>query len=131
MHLCHISDVATKETLISGFQRELGNVATSAIAGKELEESVRMMYRKFVLGVAAKERVGTKHMMSAATAKQVGQGVAFISSRDRYTHSYHLNTITSLPLPSFPSFLMDRTKTRPIHPFPSPSMFTLFLIGLY
>ena len=30
--------VATKETLISGFQRELGNIATSALAGKELDD---------------------------------------------------------------------------------------------
>ena len=47
------------------------SVIVSVVLGKELEESVRTMYRKFVLGMAAKERSGNKHVMNAATAKHV------------------------------------------------------------
>ena len=69
-------DVASKDLLVAGFQRELGNIATSAVAGKELEESVRMMYKKFVLGMAGKGGLGagqgSRHVMSIGTAKAVG-----------------------------------------------------------
>ena len=35
---------------VTGFKRELGNIAGSMTAGKELEESVRMLYKKYVRG---------------------------------------------------------------------------------
>jgi len=57
-----------QEILVEGFQRELGNIATSAIAGKELEEAVRAMYKRFVLGGKGKE---TKKAMNATTSKAI------------------------------------------------------------
>ena len=57
-----------QEILVEGFQRELGNIATSAIAGKELEEAVRAMYKRFVLGGKGKE---TRKAMNATTSKAI------------------------------------------------------------
>ena len=39
-----------KEQYIAGFKRELGNIVSSMAVGKELEESVKMLYKKFVKG---------------------------------------------------------------------------------
>ena len=44
------NDNAKKEQHISNFKRELGNIITSNAVGKDLEESVRLLYRKYVRG---------------------------------------------------------------------------------
>jgi hypothetical protein len=38
------------EQYIASFKREISNILTSAIVGKELEEAVRNVYKKFVRG---------------------------------------------------------------------------------
>lgn len=35
---------------IAAFKRDLGNIISSMVVGKELEESVKMLYKKFVRG---------------------------------------------------------------------------------
>jgi hypothetical protein len=42
--------VREKEQYIAGFKREVGNIVTSMIVGKELEESIHSLYKKFVKG---------------------------------------------------------------------------------
>jgi hypothetical protein len=39
-----------RERYINSFKRELGNIVSAMIIGKELEESVRLLYRKYVKG---------------------------------------------------------------------------------
>ncbi len=39
-----------KEQYIAAFKRELGNIVSSMVVGKELEESVKQIYKKFVRG---------------------------------------------------------------------------------
>lgn len=43
-------DNAKKEQYVSNFKRELGNIITSNAVGKDLEEAVRLLYRKYVRG---------------------------------------------------------------------------------
>ena len=40
--------VITKERYITAFKRELNNIVSAMLTGKELEESVRLLYRKYV-----------------------------------------------------------------------------------
>ena len=42
------SDKHEMETYIGAFKRELGNIVGSLATGKELEESVNTLYRKYV-----------------------------------------------------------------------------------
>lgn len=42
--------VREKEQYIAAFKRELSNLVASMVVGKELEESVKLLYRKFVRG---------------------------------------------------------------------------------
>jgi hypothetical protein len=44
------TDLSTKDQYVVSFKRELGNIASSMTVGKELEESVRMLYKKYVRG---------------------------------------------------------------------------------
>ncbi len=62
-----------RERYVTAFKRELGNVVSAMVSGKELEESVRLLYRKFVKGEqiaettvkASEQAVGTaKHLLS-------------------------------------------------------------------
>jgi WD40 repeat protein len=39
-----------RERFVTAFKRELGNIVSAMVSGKELEESVRLLYRKFVKG---------------------------------------------------------------------------------
>jgi hypothetical protein len=39
-----------RERFVAAFKRELGNIVSAMVSGKELEESVRLLYRKFVKG---------------------------------------------------------------------------------
>jgi hypothetical protein len=39
-----------KEQHIAAFKRELGNIVSAMVVGKELEESVKLLYKKFVRG---------------------------------------------------------------------------------
>lgn len=43
-------NVREKEQFIAAFKRELGNLISSMVVGKELEESVKVLYKKFVRG---------------------------------------------------------------------------------
>ena len=43
-------DAKKNETYISAFKRDLGNVASSMVSGRELEEAVRVLYKKYVRG---------------------------------------------------------------------------------
>eukprot|EP01039_Chlorochromonas_danica_P002482 gene2482-2720_t len=43
-------NVREKEQTIAAFKRDLGNIISSMVVGKELEESVKMLYKKFVRG---------------------------------------------------------------------------------
>jgi hypothetical protein len=42
--------VREKEQYITAFKRELNNIMSSMVVGKELEESVKLLYKKFVRG---------------------------------------------------------------------------------
>jgi WD40 repeat protein len=42
--------VREKEQHIAAFKRELGNIVSAMVVGKELEESVKLLYKKFVRG---------------------------------------------------------------------------------
>jgi WD40 repeat protein len=44
-----------RERYINSFKRELGNIVSAMVIGKELEESVRLLYRKYVKGEAIGE----------------------------------------------------------------------------
>jgi hypothetical protein len=50
--------VREKEQYIAGFKRELGNIVSSMVVGKELEESVHVLYRKFVRGESNENKPG-------------------------------------------------------------------------
>ena len=39
-----------RERFVAAFKRELGNIVSAMVSGKELEDSVRLLYRKFVKG---------------------------------------------------------------------------------
>ena len=43
-------EVADKDIYVTGFKRELGNIVSSMTNGKELEDSVRKLYKKYVRG---------------------------------------------------------------------------------
>lgn len=43
-------DVREKERYIAAFKRELSNVVTSMVMGKELEMATKLLYKKFVRG---------------------------------------------------------------------------------
>jgi hypothetical protein len=60
--------VREKELYIAGFKRELGNIVTSMVVGKELEESVRVLYRKFVRGEESAGRAILKMNPQVSTA---------------------------------------------------------------
>jgi hypothetical protein len=55
------SDSKVSEQYIQGFKKDLSNVANSMSVGKELEETVRVLYKKYVRGekVASKVLQGT------------------------------------------------------------------------
>jgi transcription initiation factor TFIIIB Brf1 subunit/transcription initiation factor TFIIB len=42
--------LSQKEQYVNAFKRELGNVVSSMAVGKELEESVKLLYKKYVRG---------------------------------------------------------------------------------
>ena len=44
------SEMNANDQYITSFKRELGNIASSMIMGKELEEVVRLLYKKYVRG---------------------------------------------------------------------------------
>lgn len=48
-HLLHIL-ILFMHQYIAAFKRDLGNVAGSMVAGRELEEAVRVLYKKYVRG---------------------------------------------------------------------------------
>ena len=45
-------NVREKEQYITAFKRELNNIMSSMVVGKELEESIKLLYKKFVRGEA-------------------------------------------------------------------------------
>lgn len=44
------TELGSNDQYVISFKRELGNIASSMTVGKELEESVRMLYKKYVRG---------------------------------------------------------------------------------
>jgi len=53
---------------INAFKRELGNIVSAMVMGKELEESVRLLYRKYVKGEVIGETTVKASEQAAATA---------------------------------------------------------------
>ena len=53
---------------INGFKRELGNIVSAMVIGKELEESVRLLYRKYVKGEVIGETTVKASEQAAAAA---------------------------------------------------------------
>eukprot|EP01038_Epipyxis_sp_PR26KG_P006221 gene6221-8573_t len=47
--------VRERDQLITQFKRELGNVVTSSVVGKELDEAIKILYKKFVKGEVSSE----------------------------------------------------------------------------
>ena len=59
------------ERYIGGFKRELGNIISANVVGKELEESVRLLYRKYVKGEAIRETTVKASGEALDTAKKL------------------------------------------------------------
>lgn len=59
--------VREKEHVIEAFKRELGNVISSMVIGKELEEAIKLLYKKFVRG----ETVGQAFVRISDAAVEV------------------------------------------------------------
>jgi WD40 repeat protein len=70
--------VRKSENYISGFKRELGNIVSAMVIGKELEESVRLLYRKYVKG----EVIGETTVKTSADAQNTAQALIQQSSTD-------------------------------------------------
>ena len=51
------TDRREKELYIAAFKRELNNIVSSNTQGKDLEESIRLLYRKYVRGEAVGEKL--------------------------------------------------------------------------
>lgn len=51
------ADKREKELYITAFKRELNNIVSSNTQGKDLEESIRLLYRKYVRGEAIGEKL--------------------------------------------------------------------------
>jgi len=69
------ADQRAKELYISGFKRELGNIVTATMVGKDLEDAVRNLYKKYVKG----EQVSVK---SATAGEEVTNAVAALIEDD-------------------------------------------------
>mmetsp|Transcript_15032 Transcript_15032/g.16277 ORF Transcript_15032/g.16277 Transcript_15032/m.16277 type:complete len:1892 (-) Transcript_15032:105-5780(-) len=82
--------VREKEQYIAAFKRELGNLVTSMVVGKELEESVRVLYRKFVRGEegATKSIVKTNAQVTSAVSEIMNgrTGGVGTGTGSRYAH---------------------------------------------
>ena len=64
------SSMVSNDQLLISFKRELGNIASSMTVGKELEESVRMLYKKYVRGekvVTHNSKVGSEGALKRAS----------------------------------------------------------------
>lgn len=60
-----------RERYVTAFKRELGNIVSAMVSGKELEESVRLLYRKFVKGEHIAETTVKASEQAVGTAKQL------------------------------------------------------------
>ena len=66
------SSMVSNDQLLISFKRELGNIASSMTVGKELEESVRMLYKKYVRGekvVTHNSKVGSEGALKRASGQ--------------------------------------------------------------
>ena len=66
--------MSANDQFITSFKRELGNIASSMIVGKELEETVRMLYKKYVRGekvILHSSRMGSEGALNKAIGKRV------------------------------------------------------------
>ena len=61
------ADKRSKELYISGFKRELSNITTSNMVGRDLEEAIRNLYRKYVKG----EKVSSRSSAANAEVRDI------------------------------------------------------------
>eukprot|EP01036_Dinobryon_divergens_P027907 gene27907-36764_t len=68
-------EVREREAVISQFKREIGNIVSSMMVGKELEECVRNMYKKFAVeAIVKKTEEDDMSMASLQEAEVKGSG---------------------------------------------------------
>ena len=76
------SDRKEKELYISAFKRELNNIVSSNTQGKDLEESIRLLYRKYVRG----ESVGDKMTKSSDEVANKARSLIKNSNQESNVH---------------------------------------------
>ena len=76
------ADKHEKEVYIAAFKRELGNIVASMVSGKELEESIRILYRKYVRG----EVIGGK--MTKASPEVIGKVQDLLAGNEVSTNAH-------------------------------------------
>ena len=68
------SEMSAHDQYIASFKRELGNIASSMIIGKDLEEVVRSLYKKYVRGEKVaihSTRMGCEGALSRVTGEKM------------------------------------------------------------